>query len=63
MWVGGQCHDLATLPPGKTCSVGGWLGPRAGLDGCGKFNPQTVQPIVSRYTEYCLSAHNYCMYL
>ena len=38
MGVGGQCHVPATLPPGKrpvTHSIGGWVGPRAGLDGCG----------------------------
>jgi len=32
------------------------VGPRAGLDGCGKiltppgFDPRTVQPVASRYT-------------
>jgi len=42
--------------PGTRC-VGGWVGPRAGLDGCGKsrpppgFDPRTVQPVVSRYTD------------
>jgi hypothetical protein len=37
--VGGQLHAPAALPPGKrpgTHCIGGWLGPRAGLDGCGK---------------------------
>jgi hypothetical protein len=34
------------------------VGPRAGLDKCGKsllaprFNPRTNQPVVSRYTDY-----------
>jgi hypothetical protein len=31
MVVGGQCHALATLPPGKrpgTHFIGGWVGPR-----------------------------------
>jgi hypothetical protein len=34
------------------------VGPRAGLDRCGKsrpstgFDPQTVQPVASRYTDY-----------
>jgi len=40
--VGGQRHDLAALPPGKrpsTHCIGGWVGPRAGLDGCGKSRP------------------------
>ena len=45
----------ADLSPGKvptTCSTGGWVGLRAGLEGCGKyhpqpgFNPRTVQPVV-----------------
>jgi hypothetical protein len=37
--------------------TGGWLGLRAGLDGCGKsrlplgFDPRTVQPVASRYTD------------
>jgi hypothetical protein len=40
--------------PGTHCIVG-WTGPRAGLDGCGKFrlppgfDPQTVQPVATRY--------------
>ena len=34
------------------------MGPRAGLDRCGKsrpppgFDPRTVQPVASRYTDY-----------
>ena len=42
--------------PGAYCT-GGWVGPRAGLDGCGKsylppgFDPRTVQPVASRYTD------------
>ena len=42
--------------PGTHC-IGIWLGPRAGLDGCGKYRPSpgfdswTVQPVVSRYTD------------
>ena len=57
MWVGGQSHAPAALPPGITRFTGGWVGPRAGLDGCGKshhppgFDPRTVQPVASRYTE------------
>jgi hypothetical protein len=45
--------------PGRlgTHCIGGWVGPRAGLDGCGKsrpstlFDPRTVQPVASRYTD------------
>ena len=39
-----------------THRAGGWVGPRAGLDRCGKsrpipgFDPRTVQPVASRYT-------------
>jgi hypothetical protein len=37
MRVGGELHTPAALPPGKrpgTLCIGGWVGPRAGLDGC-----------------------------
>ena len=44
--------------PGTHC-IGGWVGHRAGVDGCGKscpppppgFNPRNVQPVASRYTD------------
>ena len=39
--VGGQRHAPAALPrerPGIH-SIGGWVGPRAGPDGCGKSRP------------------------
>jgi len=42
MGVGGQHHTLAALRLGKgpgTHCTGGWVGPRAGLDGCGKIFP------------------------
>jgi len=42
MGLGGQGHAPAALPPGKrpdTYCLGGWVGPRAGLDGCGKSRP------------------------
>ena len=41
---------------GTNC-IGGWVGPTAGLDGCGKsrptpgFDPRTVQPVASCYTD------------
>jgi len=41
--------------PGTHCT-GGWVGPRAGLDGCRKYLPpqgfdiRTVQLVSSRYT-------------
>jgi len=58
--VGGHLHAPAALPPGKTwypLCIGGWVGPRAGLDGCEKsrpttgFDPRTVQPVANRYTD------------
>ena len=41
MGVGDQHHAPAALPPGKTRThcTGGWVGPRAGLDLCGKSRP------------------------
>jgi hypothetical protein len=60
MLVGGQRHATAALPPGKrpgTHCIGGRVGLRARLDGCGKSRlhqdslPGTVQPIASRYTD------------
>ena len=47
--------------PGTHC-IGGWVGSRAGLGGCGKsppppgFDPQTVQPVDSRYTDWAIPA-------
>jgi hypothetical protein len=40
--VGGQHHAPAALPQGKTPGThctGGWVGPRAGPDGCEKSRP------------------------
>ena len=40
-----------------THCIGGWVGPRDGLDGYGKsrphrgFDPRTDQPVASRYTD------------
>jgi len=45
-----------------THRIGGWVGPRVGLDGCGKsrpqlgFDPRNVQPVASRYTD-CGNIH------
>jgi hypothetical protein len=56
---GSASHPGSFLPLGKTryhCT-GGWVGPRTGLDRCGKsrpaqgFDPRTVQPVVSRYSD------------
>ena len=57
----GQRHAPAALYPRErhgTHCTGGWVGHRAGLDRCGKsrpppgFDPRTVQPVASRYTDY-----------
>jgi len=40
MGAGGQSHAPAALSPGNTHCIAGWVGSRAGLDGCGKSRPQ-----------------------
>jgi hypothetical protein len=48
--------------PGTHCT-GGWVGLRAGLNGCGKschssvFDPRTVQPVASHYTDWAVPTH------
>jgi hypothetical protein len=68
MRVGG-CHAPAALPPGKrlgTHCIVGWVDPRADQDGCGMsrpqpgFDPRTVQPVASRYTDCAAPAHKHC---
>jgi hypothetical protein len=72
--VGGELS--ASCPcrftPGKrgpgTHWIGGWVDPRAGLDGVEKFKfltlqglelrPLVIQPAASRYTDYATAAHN-----
>jgi hypothetical protein len=50
-------REIYPLQIRGTDFIGGWVGPRAGLDGCGKsrltpgFDPLTLQPIASRYTD------------
>ena len=57
----GQRHPPAALYPRErpsTHCTGDWVGPRAGLDRCGKslpppgFDLRTVQPVASRYTDW-----------
>jgi hypothetical protein len=58
--VRGQLHPPAAFHPQErpgTHRTGGWVGPRAGLDRCGKlpppgFDPRTVQPVASHYTDW-----------
>ena len=61
--MGGQRHVPVAVSQGKrpgTHCIEGWVGPRAGLDGCEKSRPPpgfdslTVQPVVSRYTYYVI---------
>jgi hypothetical protein len=46
-----------------THCIGGWVTPRAGLEGCGKSRPpagfdlRIVQPVVSGYTDSAITAH------
>jgi len=46
----------------STHCMGDWVGPRAGLDGCGKSRPppgvdsHTIQPVASRYTDCSVPA-------
>ena len=66
----GQRHaPVALYPrerPGTHCT-GGWMGPRAGLDRCGKscpppgFDPRTAQPVASRYTHWA-TRPTICLY-
>ena len=57
MWVGGQHHAPAALPPGKTRYplYRGLGGPQGRSGRVGKispppgFDPRTVQPVASRY--------------
>ena len=51
--------------PGTHC-IGGWVGLRAGLVGCGKmsfpppgFDPRTVQSVASCYTDNAVPSHMY----
>ena len=57
---GWSTPSAGPFTPGKrdgTHHIGSWMGPRAGLDWCGKsrpppaFDSRTVQPVASRYTD------------
>jgi hypothetical protein len=72
--VRGQSHAPGALypreKPGTHCT-GDWVGPRAGLDNCGKsrrpprFDPRTVQHVASRYIDRATRPTNCytCIYL
>ena len=64
--MGVQRHAPSALPPGKkpgTHCTEGWVGLRTDVDWCGKtsptlrFDPRTVQPVASRYTDRAIAAH------
>jgi hypothetical protein len=67
MGVDGQRHALHAVPtvnrPGTNCA-GCWMGPRTGMNGCGKspsstgFDPRTIQPVAGRYTEWAIPAYS-----
>jgi hypothetical protein len=64
MGMGGQLHAPAALPPGNrpgTHCVGGWVGRSGRLRKISPppgFDPRTVQPVASRYTDYAIPAHS-----
>ena len=64
MGLGGQRHSPAALPPGKKPGTHcGWApGPVwAGAENFALppgFDPRTVQPVASRYTNYAIPARN-----
>ena len=69
MGVGGQSHSPAALPPGNTpvptVQEAGWApGPVwAGAENLAPppgFDPRTVQPVASRYTDCANPAHTFC---
>jgi len=60
MGVGSQGHAPAALTPAQgpgTQCTGGWVGPRAGKDGCEKshtptvVDPRTVQAVASSHND------------
>jgi hypothetical protein len=59
---------LYPLEKHGTYCIGGWVGPKAGLDGCRKispplgFNSRTFQPVASRYTDCDIPAQGDIMY-
>jgi len=65
MGVGGQCHALASLLPGKTCyslyrRLGGsqdWSGQLRKISPPLGFDPQSVQPVASHCTDYTIPVH------
>ena len=69
MWVGGQRHVPAALPPGKTrYPLYRRLGGSQGRSGRMRkilpppgFDPRTVQLVESRYTDWAIPAHYFLL--
>ena len=68
MGMGGQ-HHVPVQSPGAYWTRN-WVGPRAGLNECGEkslhpqgLEPQTVQPVASRNTDFAIAAHYSSLYL
>jgi hypothetical protein len=65
MELGGKRHALVALPPGKTVyplykRMGvpqGRFGHTRKISFLPGFDPRTVQPVASRYTDWATSAH------
>ena len=71
MRMGGQRHASAALPPGKTRyplyrRLGGpqsQPGRVRKISPPPEFDPRTVQPVASRYTDWAIPAHIVIMYV
>jgi hypothetical protein len=71
MGVGGQRHAPAALPPGETRYILyrrlGGLQDRSGrvrkISLPPGFDPRTIQPVASRYTDWAISAHLNYIYI
>ena len=69
MWVGDQRHAPAALPPGKepvpVVQEAGWNPGRGGrvlkISPLPGFDPRTLQPVASRYTDWVISAHTFLL--
>ena len=69
--VGSRDASAAFTPRERqgTHCTGGWVGPRAGLDRCGKsrpppgFDPRTFQSVESRYTDWVIPAPDWGKHL
>jgi hypothetical protein len=60
MRVGGQLHAPAALPPGKRPGTQGRSRLLRNISLPAGFDPRTIQPIASLYTDYAIPAHDVC---